>query len=208
MADDLVPQAPLPSDPVGDDDRAPALQRIRQAVGENVLPFEELDDRFAAIYAATTRAELDAVVADLPAPAAPLPAPAVVPHPAPRSSFVLIGDLSVGGGVAVDSEIRATNLIGDTTIDLSDAVLGPEVDVRVSSIIGDITVIVPDGVRASLETTTIIGERTTILSDARPGAPTIRVTGFCAIGEVKLYSLSRVPEGLFRRIWKRLKKSD
>lgn len=204
MSDDIVPRPPDPADSIDDNDRAPALQRVQHAVGEDVLPFGELDDRFDAIYAASTRAELDAVVADLPAPAAPLPVRPVAAHPAPRTSFVLAGDLEVRGAVSVSDGLKATNIIGDTTIDLSEAELGDDVVITINSVIGDTTVILPDGVRATLEASTVLGDRKVRLSDPRPGTPIVRVTGFSVIGDVNLYSLSRVPEGIFRRIWKRL----
>lgn len=204
MSDDIVPRPPEPSDPIDDNDRAPALHRVQQAVGEDRLPFDELDDRFDAIYAATTRSELDAVVADLPAPAAPPPVRPAAAHPAPRSSVVLVGDLEVRGPLSVSDGLKATNIIGDTTIDLTEAELGADVTITINSVIGDATVIVPDGVRASLEATTVLGDRIVRLSDARPGSPIVRVNGFSVIGDIKLYSLSRVPEGIFRRIWKRL----
>ncbi len=180
------------------------LQRIKHAVGEDNLPFEQLDDRFDAIYAASTRGELEAVVADLPAPAAPVPVRPTVAHPAPRSSFSLIGDLEVGGEVSVEGDLKAVSIVGDMTIDLSNAIIPGDVTITVNSIIGDTTVIVPDGVRASLECNSIVGERKVLLSEARAGAPIIRIVGFSVLGDVRLYSLSRVPEGLFRRIWKRL----
>ncbi len=204
MSSDIEPRAPGPADPIDDNDRAPALQRIQRAIGEGELEFAELDDRFDAVYAAATRAELEAVVADLPAQAAPEPITPVAAHPAPRSSFVMFGDLEIRGQVSVTGSLRATNVIGDTTIDLSAAELGDDVTITISSVIGDTTVIVPDGVRASLEANTILGDRKVVLSDGREGSPIIRVNGLSLIGDVNLYSLSRVPESIFRRIWKRL----
>jgi hypothetical protein len=68
-------------------------------VADGRLTLEEFGDRAGATYAATTVADLDAVVADLgrlePAPgAAPVPAPPPVQPPSQRrSSGVRSGDL-------------------------------------------------------------------------------------------------------------------
>lgn len=205
MADQQAPVSPGPDDPIDDNDRAPVLQRIQQAVGNDALAFEQLDDRFDAIYAASTRAELEAVVADLPAAAAPVPVKPEVGHPAPASSFSLVGDIEIGGWLEVSGAIQATNLIGDTTVDLSRANLADEVVVTLNNLIGDRRVIVPDGARAVIEGTTALGDRKVELAPARSGMPIVRVRGFGLVGDVELYSLSRVPEGLFRRMWKKLK---
>ncbi len=204
MADDLVPQSPRPNDPVTDDDRAPVLRRIQHAIGTDALEFDELDNRFDDVYAATTRAELEAVVADLPALAAPLPTRPEVGHPAPQNQFSFAGDIQIGGWLDVDGDISLTNLLGDSTIDLSSAKLPAEVVVTMNSILGDRRIIVPDGARAVLEGQTMLGDSRVDLAEPRPGMPTIRVRGFGLVGDVRLYSLSRVPEGIFRRIWKRL----
>lgn len=205
MAEDLEPQPPRPGDPITDNDRAPALYRVKQAVGTDAIAFDELDDRFASIYAATTRAELEAVVADLPTPAAPLPVRPEIGHPAPLSKFSFIGDVVISGWLDVDGDLQSTNLIGDTTIDLSSASLPDEVVVTVNNLIGDRKIIVPDGARAVLEGGSLIGDSKVLLAEPRPGMPTIRVRGIGLVGDIKLYSLSRVPEKLFRRLWKKLK---
>ncbi|SHL32187.1 protein of unknown function [Pseudonocardia thermophila] len=54
---------------IGDAEREQAAARLREAVGAGYLTVGEADERLAAAYAATTRAELDRLTADLPAPA-------------------------------------------------------------------------------------------------------------------------------------------
>lgn len=65
VAADLVAPAPLRA---GDADREATATRIRRAYVEASLTLEEFDTRTAAAWAATTRAELAALTADLPAP--------------------------------------------------------------------------------------------------------------------------------------------
>jgi hypothetical protein len=71
----------------GDADREATATRIRRAYVEASLTLEEFDTRTAAAWAATTRAELAALTADLPAPATPLPVTPITPTlPRPRGN--------------------------------------------------------------------------------------------------------------------------
>ena len=53
---------------VGDSERDAVAMRLREHWAAGRLELEELDDRVERVYAATTRADLDALVADLPEP--------------------------------------------------------------------------------------------------------------------------------------------
>ncbi len=191
-----------------DDDRRQVIDRIQQALAEDRLDFEELDDRFGAVYAATTRAELEAVAADLP-PVQELPPPPTARHLAPRTQFSLLGDVQIGGWVSVGDELTVATLIGDATIDLSSAAIGPNgVTVTGRALIGDVKVIVPDGARVQIDAFHLIGDKRTALSAPVDGGPVVRVKAFLPIGDVKVYSLSLVPEGKLRRLWGALRRSS
>lgn len=47
-------------------DRQAMVDRIQQALAEDAIDFAEIDERFAKVYAATTRAELEAAASGLP----------------------------------------------------------------------------------------------------------------------------------------------
>ena len=195
--------APRPGDTPHEHERQTMIRRIQQAMVEGHLDFEQIDDRFDAVYRAETRADLAAVVADLPAPVAP--PPPEIAHPVALTGFNLFGDSKIGGWVDVDGDLSHGVLFGDIVIDLSSARLPPEVTVRTFSLFGDTVVIVPDGVRASADAVTLLGDRRVDLSPPRPGMPTVRVKAVGLLGDVKLYALSRVPEGKFRRLWRLLR---
>jgi uncharacterized protein DUF1707 len=69
-----------------DADRQAVADRLRRAHDEGRLGFAEYDDRLGRAYAAVSYADLDGLVADL--PAAPPPAP--VAAPAVRTPGVLV----------------------------------------------------------------------------------------------------------------------
>ena len=198
-------QSPVPSDAgISDADRQATVLQVQHAMVQDQIRFEELDDRFAAIYKAQTRGELEAVVQDLPVPPAPVgPPPA---HPISASNLALFGDIKIGGWVSADQDLSCATLFGDVVIDLSTAVLTRDIRVTSRSLFGDVTVIVPDGARASLQSLQLFGDRKEDLAPPLPGAPTVTVVAQQAFGDCKLFSLSRVPEGKFRRLWRALRK--
>lgn len=179
------------------------MEQIQRAMAADEIRFEELDERFEKIYAARTRGELELSLEGLPLPPPPTaPAPR---HPLARVSYSVFGEVKVGGWVSVGSEITYGSGFGDVLIDLSSAYLTGDCTVRVYSIFGDVTVILPDGVRANLQSTTIFGDRKELLHQAVPGAPYVRVVAATLFGDAKLYSLSLVPQGPFRRLWMALR---
>jgi hypothetical protein len=188
---------------VTDTDRSVVVQHIQQAVAADVVPFDGLDDRFGAVFSAETRADLDAVIADLPQP--PSPAPPPVPHPLPSSSFALIGDVKVGGWVRVEGDLTYSAIIGDMVIDLSSVDLPGDVTITTWSLIGDTTVIVPDGVRAVLQAVRVLGDQKTDLAPGRAGSPVVQVKVRSLIGDAELISLSRLGTSSLRKLWRRLR---
>ncbi len=194
---------PEPHRPVTDQDREVLVEQVQRAMANGHVRFEELDDRFEAIYRATTHGELEAVRADLPGP--PPPAAPVPVHPVAPVTYSLFGNVKVGGWISVAGDVAYGSGFGDVFVDLSSARLHQDCTVRVRTIFGNATVILPDGVRATLESTTIFGERTEVLSPPVAGTPYVRVVAATLFGDVKMYSLSQVPEGRLRRMWKTLR---
>lgn len=183
------------------------VDRIQQALAEDLIPFDELDDRFAAVYGATTRGELERIGSEVPV-LRYQPPPPTARHLAPASQFSLLGDIEVGGWVATGQELNLTGVIGDIAVDLSSASIDPAgVTVQVRSLVGDARVIVPDGARVQVDTTLLIGDKRQALSPPMEGGPLVRITGIQLVGDLEVYSLSLVPEGKLRRLWSKLRRT-
>ena len=71
---------------VGDADREHVVAVLGQHLALGHLTVHELENRLDTAYAARTRGELDAVLADLPAIGPPRPQPSPPPPPQPRPS--------------------------------------------------------------------------------------------------------------------------
>jgi Domain of unknown function (DUF1707) len=92
-----------------DAERERAVARLRRASAEGRLTVEELDERCAHAYAARTRAELDALVADLPGGSAVVPAaPAapVDPGGIGRQPFTYVFSLAAPPDAAIEVALR------------------------------------------------------------------------------------------------------
>ncbi|MEM8925501.1 MAG: LiaF domain-containing protein [Actinomycetota bacterium] len=206
MSDAVVPQ-PSDADPVPFEVRRQAvIDQIQQALAEDHIEFDEIDDRFAAVYAAEDRAALEAVAADLPELDQP-PPPVDARHLAPVSRFALVGDVKVGGWLTVEEDMTIISGVGDITVDLSSAAIGDGgVTVKTWSLVGDTRVIVPDGARVQVETISVLGDDAEAVTPPIGNGPVVRVRSFSLIGDTSVYSLSLVPVGALRRLWSALRK--
>jgi hypothetical protein len=160
-----------------DSEREATVVHLREAAAEGRLDVEELVDRIDAAYAATTRAELEPLTADLPAPSGQFLA-----EPAVRraTSFVLsiFGGSDRAGRWRVAERLRVVNIFGGADLDLREATLAaPEVSITVISIFGGSDIVVPEGVHVELSSFALFGGDKLKLggSEAAPGAPVVHV---------------------------------
>ena len=185
MVDDTPEPAPVRA---ADADRSAVVARLQKALGEGRLDLDEFGQRAAVAYDATTLAELDAVVADLPAD--DLPPDEIVGTRTPEVVSSVFGDVKLSGGSAPQ---RVTGVFGDIRIDLrgmrTDA---DRVELFLSTVFGDVEVIVAEGVDAELQGRTVFGDRRTDLA-AVPrltGTPRIVVHARTMFGDLRLRSLA------------------
>lgn len=161
-------------------ERGAAVALLNQACGAGLLPVQEFSARVEDAQVARTAAELDRLVADLPA-AAPDPAePRTDWHVAP------VGGIRRAGRWLVDRRLVSLSVLGGACLDLRDAELtAPEVTLTTVSALGGVTLCVPAGVRVVVETCGLLGRRNVEISQAAgPGAPTLRVRAFSLFGGI------------------------
>jgi hypothetical protein len=177
-----------------DAEREAIVVRLRDAGAEGRLTIEELAERIDAAYAARTRAELEPLVADLPAAtgsgvaAGRAGAPSAA-SPARRMSSVVLGVLGGGdrrGRWRVPARLTVVNVMGGADLDLTGAVVeGPETEIRVFSLMGGSDIVVPDGVHVELSGFAFMGGNDLKLEDRPsppPGAPVVRVRAWSVMG--------------------------
>lgn len=169
-----------------DGERDAAVSRLGTAAGEGRLTLEEFGERVDRAQTAATRAELDGLLADLPAPA-----PARAPAEAGRTHWQVspIGGMRRRGGT-LDRNTVSVSLIGGADLDLREARLaGAEVTFTKVSLIGGVDVKVPRGVRVRVSGFSVLGGRHVELDDPPdPAAPTLNLRAFSLIGGVRVRS--------------------
>jgi hypothetical protein len=176
----------------GDAEREATVTRLQTAVGEGRIDLDEFGQRVEAAYAATTRAELERLLADLPAPATAVPAVGEIVGDRTSGTVAgVFGDVKLTATTAVPE--RATTVFGDVRIDLRGLrTSADQVNLQLGTVFGDVEVIVSEGVAAEIQGWTVFGDRRTELAPVPrlPGTPHVVVRGWTVFGDLKLRSLA------------------
>jgi Domain of unknown function (DUF1707) len=182
------PPAQVPAIRASDQERDAATQQLQQAFAEGRLDDTEFDGRMRTALTARTRADLDALLADLPAagPASrPLDGPAMAPG---RLAVAFKGPVRRAGRWRVPERYRAVVYKGSGWLDLRAAELTAPVTTLVAvAYKSRVTILVPPGVRVEASG---FGADT----DTEPGAivpanaPMVHVRGFSYKGSVQVRS--------------------
>jgi hypothetical protein len=174
---------------IADADREGTAERLRDAAADGRLDFAELEERLGAAFAAKTRGELEALIADLPA--------ALEAEVEPLALRTKSGSLKKVGYWKVPSRISAECTSGSVKIDFTEAECRHrEVTVEITARSGSVVLIVPKGWAVNVDQASAssgsivnkVGER------AEAGAPVLRVRGKVLSGTIK----ARYPRRSFR----------
>jgi Domain of unknown function (DUF1707) len=154
---------------VSDAGRDAAVERLSAATGDGRLTLEEFSQRMERATAARTRADLDRLVADLPADAAAAGSAVTSGTSAPPSWHISpVGGLRINGPWRMDRHVIVVSIVGGARLDLSEAQLAaPEVTLTKVSLVG--------------------GTRVEGGPEPGPGAPTVNIRAFSLVGGVRIY---------------------
>ncbi|MCZ2819197.1 DUF1707 domain-containing protein [Modestobacter sp. VKM Ac-2977] len=175
-----------------DAEREAVVTRLQAALGEGRISVDEFTQRADVAYAAVTTADLDQLLADLPAPATAVPAVGeIVGERTTGTIATVFGDVKLTATTSVPE--RASTVFGDVRIDLRGLRTSEEVvALQLGTVFGDVEVIVSEGVAAEIEGWTVFGDRKTELAPVPrlPGTPRVLVRGWTVFGDLKLRSLA------------------
>jgi len=179
-----APPAAVPIPPAAVDR---VVNVLAQRFAQDELTQEDLEARLERVYAATTMAQLGAVIADLeivetPAPAAP---PAVQASRTERVTALFSGqERRITGVVPAALDLRAR--LGYVEVDLTRAVFEPGITVvDVRAFMGHVQLRLPPHVRVESSGRAIFGFFSLKGSGAAaddPSAPVVRITGRALFG--------------------------
>lgn len=177
------PEGNAPALRASDAEREAVAVTLGRNQVEGRLTLDELSQRLDHAYAATTKAELEAVTRDLPA----------VARPGSATGWIVsvLGGSRRTGRWRAAGRLRILAVLGGCDIDLSHAVVTtPEVTLTCLAFLGGIDIVVPRGVDAELTGFSLIGGRDLDVSGepSRPGTPRIRVRAFSLLGGINVHN--------------------
>ncbi len=156
---------------------------------EGRLTLTEFTERSGLAYAARTQAELEPLVADLPAAAGHPPARR---HRRGRAALTPVGSVKRSGRWRLDRDTLIRTVVGSIKLDLSAAeIAAPEVELRVQTTVGSVKIWVPRGIRVEVTGHSAVGSRQVDDDGSRP-AP-VRCCG-CTSTPRSAASRSTAPE--------------
>lgn len=180
--------------------RDAALERLSQSFARDELSLDEFERRIDQAYASNAEAELEALVADLPAaspsalahvPAAPL-APSARAPMRPRLALAVFGNVErrVNGDIAPGATVSA--VFGNVELDLRELALPPGVtELHVQAVFGNVELTVPPTIAVECAGTPVFGSFASL--DRRPragaGEPLLRIVGRAVFGNVEIKTL-------------------
>ncbi|TRW85494.1 DUF1707 domain-containing protein [Mycolicibacterium sp. 018/SC-01/001] len=169
---------------VSDADRTAVRRLLERAVGHGMLNLDEYSERLDTVFAARTRRDLDAVIADLPFQRQP-----VAPAPAPSEDVrSWMSSITRKGPWTVPPRLRLITRMCSTTLDFTSAVLpGPVAYIDVDDYFGSVELILPDGATADCNQVSTFGGSTSVR--VATGAPSQRLH-IVVTGKVRFGSLT------------------
>ncbi len=173
-----------------DRDRYAAV--LQDAYAEGRLSRIEYDERLDAVLTAKTYAELEPLIADLPAGNLPVvkPAAPLVPVAASQAPMVAVFSAVERKGVwdlAADS--NAVAVFGSVELDLRQAqIAAMSNEIRAVAVFGSVEITIPAGMRAEITGVGVFGDFSQAgeVSAPNPQLPAIRVSGLALFGSVNV----------------------
>ncbi|HJU97655.1 MAG TPA: DUF1707 domain-containing protein [Jiangellaceae bacterium] len=191
-----------------DSERELIVQRLSENAAAGRLTLAELEERIARAYAATTRAELTPLIADLPAGQ-----PRATSGRLKPTKWVLsvMGGMEKTGRWRVAERLTTVTVMGGNDIDLRHAELdADEVTIVAVAVMGGMDIYVPDTVDVQVGGFAFMGgngERGSTRRP-RPGAPRIRILAYALMGGIDVWRLPEEAKGVSLKQAKRLAKGE
>jgi hypothetical protein len=178
-----------------DDDRERAIVSLREHLVAGRLTLEEFTERMTHALAATTTADLDDPLRDL-------PQPTVAPKRR-RTRFLLsiFSSLERQGRLRLGRRVFCVACFGNIDLDLREATLERDVLTVVAvGLFAAIDVYVPEGIESDIGGVIVFGHRDANGNDVAPvpGSPLVRFTVLGLLAGVDLW---RVPLAWAKRSW-------
>jgi hypothetical protein len=132
---------------VSDAEREHVVSLLNKAVGRGMITLDEFTTRTDTALAAVTRADLNAVLVDLPGMVNN-----DVASVGPRIELKNTMGTTVRKGVwIVPPELVVRNVLGSTDLDFTQATMPPSVTIELDVSLGSVKLVVPDGASVNID---------------------------------------------------------
>jgi class 3 adenylate cyclase len=170
---------------VSDADRNQAVELLRRHTADGRLTLDEFSERVGLAFSARTQADLEQVMADLPAVQAPVPETAR--RKAKGWTVSIMSGSRRTGRWRPQPHTKAVAIMGGCELDLRQAEIdGDEIVITAVAFMGGIDIVVPEGIEVDLSGVPIMGGKDLRVRDVAPtpGAPRVRVRAFPIMGGI------------------------
>ncbi|MCW2616272.1 MAG: hypothetical protein JWN08_3266 [Frankiales bacterium] len=169
---------------VGDTERRAVDDRLLSAVGDGVLTLSEYDERSAELWQESrTRADLDRLVADLPAPSTAVQ-PAAASGTRPVRVVAVMSEDRVSRPVQPGQDVVGWAVMGSAVVDLRREDLPDGTRVKVRAVMGEVQVQVPPGTDVHLTGLSVMGDRKVRVK--AEGGKTLHLDAYAVMGSVSV----------------------
>ncbi len=154
------------------DRRESAIQLLTDSFAADLLTLDQFDECVARAHGAISIAELDALIAEL---------------PAKRRFRSLFGSLKRRGAMVVPGELQVTSVFGSMVLDLREACFTTATtEMRVRVVCGNLEIIVPPGLAVDCEGSTVFANVESRAHSAAGDRPLLRIRGPVVFGNVEV----------------------
>ena len=192
-----TPALPTPSAP----QREQAIARLSQSFAEDAITMDEFERRAELVYRAATAAELQNLVADLPAVIEPAESKSGKRGKGSSVARVVSGDrvrTFLGSTerrmpASVPRQLSVRTVLGNTELDFRGSRFEPGItEVHVRCLFGNVEITVPEGVRVELLVSSVLAHvgatRSLDFDDTPTSESVLRVTGRAMFANVEVHT--------------------
>jgi len=170
--------------------REHAIRVLSDGFAYDALAEDEFEWRLGQLSLASSPAEVQALIADLPAPGiAPSTASyAGLPVPAEERIRGIMSEVRRDGAWRLPRRLSVRAVMSSVRLDLRRALIPPGCLIEVRATMAEVQIIVPPGLPVEFDVSPIMGSarNDSARYPAAPGAPMVRVTGNAFMAEVRV----------------------
>ena len=170
--------------------RERAIRVLSDGYAYDTLTEDEFEWRLGQLSLANSPAEVQALIADLPATGTAAVGGAYAGPPAAAAERIraVMSDVRRDGPWRVPQRLRVSAIMSSVRIDLRYATIPPGCTIEVSAIMANVLIIVPPGLPVEFDVSPVMGSarNDSWRVPAITGAPLVRVSGSAVMAEVRV----------------------